>query len=257
MSSQKQIQDELRSLESGLPFNNSQPFSVPAGYFEGLPASILAKINAGESAVTSELQELSPLLISIPKEMPYSVPFSYFAENLENISSLSSEPEFTVLTSIGKTMPYTVPESYFDTLTGEVLNKIEKPRAKVIPLFARSWMRVAAAAVVGGALFLAGYQYFSREDQDISLANNTVDSVPTIVANNAEPIEKEIKKVSTKELEEFIANVQVPTVQTSHKEAVLSGKKDVKDLLKDVSDTEMETFLSTIPLGDEEVFITD
>ncbi len=102
MNSQKNIQDELRSLESNLPFNNNTTYSVPEGYFEGLAASVLAKVKGSDASVQAELGELSPLLAGIPKVTPYSVPFFYFEENTQLIPDFSQEPQLSVLNAISK-----------------------------------------------------------------------------------------------------------------------------------------------------------
>ncbi|MDQ6609443.1 MAG: hypothetical protein M3Y85_06455, partial [Bacteroidota bacterium] len=113
MNSHKHIQNELRRHNSGLPFNNNQPFSVPEGYFEGLSASVLAKVKSSISPVQTELGELSPLLAGIPKITPYSVPFFYFEQNTEIIPDFSKEPDIHFLREAGKTLPYTIPQDYF------------------------------------------------------------------------------------------------------------------------------------------------
>lgn len=254
MSSQKHIQDELKSLETGLPFNNNPAFSVPEGYFEGLAASLLAKVKNSEVSGQAELGVLSPLLAGIPKVTPYSVPLFYFEENTELIPDFSKEPDISFLNSVGKGLPYKTPQGYFDALPIEIAAKTVQPKAKVVPLFARKWMRMAAAAVVGGALFVAGYQYFN-DDPQITTAVNPADTTVTLVAN-APAIEQEIKKASTKELEEFIQNVPV-TIKEPKAETTLADKDNVKELLKDISDTEMETFLSALPTADDELLVTD
>lgn len=255
MSSQKNIQEELNSLQSGLPVTNGRPFSVPEDYFEGLASSVLAKVKASDASAQSELAEISPLLAGISKVMPYSVPLFYFEQNAELIPGFSEEPQLSFLGSVGKELPYKIPQGYFDALPEQVMAKVTQPTVKVVPLFARKWMRMAAAAVVGGALFVGGFQYFNDRPQT-NLANNTVDSTKTLVAQNAPAIEQEIKKTSTKELKDFIQtvsiNAKVPKVQTTS-----SDKQDVKELLKDVSDTEMETFLSALPTADDDLTVTD
>src|SRR5690242_253919 len=110
MDNQNNIQDELRGLNSSLPVNNSQPpFSVPEGYFNGLAASILAKVKGQSSAAADELQELSPLLAGIPKTIPYTVPEGYFEQNMASLLFLVNEAESPVLAAIDKAMPYSVP----------------------------------------------------------------------------------------------------------------------------------------------------
>lgn len=259
MSNQKNIQDELKGLESSLPVNNNQPFSVPEGYFEGLAAAILAKVKINEYPVQAELDEISPLLAGIPKRMPYSVPFSYFEENIVSINGRSEETDSRVLTAVGKTMPYTVPLGYFEDLPEKVLGKVAAPKAKVVPLFARTWMRVATAAAIIGALFFGGYQLLlTKTDGAEPLANQRlVDTTQNQMAANSRPGAKEMKKVSTEELEDFIENVQADAVKPPVKRSANSDNEELEELLKDVSTTEMEKFLSAIPTLDDEFLITD
>lgn len=246
------IQDELRSLNSELPLHNAPVFTVPEGYFEQLSSTILAKVKQ-EVTVAGELNELSPLLAGISKEMPYSVPFSFFENMPLRSQALVEDQDSLILASIGKKLPYTVPQDYFDHLPVELLAKASKPTAKVVPLFARTWMRVAAAAVIGVALFLTGIRYLNNEVGD-EVAVNPADSTKTLVAKVEPAVEQEMKKVSTEELEEFIENVQVTPVSKS---SAAAGQDEVKALLKDVSDKEMESFLSALPTQDEEVLLTD
>lgn len=256
MSSQKNIHDELRDLNSNLPAHNSQPvFSVPEGYFSGLAASILAKVKSGEPSVSQELQELSPMLASISRETPYSVPFFYFVQTIDGLPGLTGTTTSPVLDAVTKETPYKVPQEYFINLPEQILAKVTQPIAIVVPLFASKWMRIAAAAVVGGALFLAGYQYFDDKPQTI-VALHPAGATQTLVATTTPSIEQEIKKVSIKDLEDFIQNVPV-TIKETKPATISSDKENVKELLKDVSDTEMETFLSALPTADDEVLLTD
>ncbi len=254
MNSHKHIQNELRRHNSGLPFNNNQPFSVPEGYFEGLSASVLAKVKSSISPVQTELGELSPLLAGIPKITPYSVPFFYFEQNTEIIPDFSKEPDIHFLKEAGKTLPYTLPQNYFITLSERISTKVERPKAKLLPLFAGKWMRIAAAAVVGGILFLAGYEYFNDKSH-APVANYPIETNKTLVAHNSPTIEQEIKKASTKDLEEFIKNI--PVAKERKVETTSADKETVKELLKDVSDAEMETFLAATPTADDDLFVTD
>ena len=253
MSSQKDIQDELKSLESSLPFSNSQPFSVPDGYFEGFAAVVLAKVKGSEMSPDAEMRELSPLLAGIPKITPYSVPLSYFEENL---AGAVNKDGVDVEEGWSRTTPYAVPDGYFEAFPSVLLNKILLPKAKVVPLFARNWMRVASAAIVGGALFFGGYQLFSKNPEPSEPVAQQPDTTKNLVASNNQPVLKEIKQASTKELEEFIETVQV-TAALTPKQNKLSDKNEVEELLKDVPTSEMEVFLSAIPTADDDLLITD
>ena len=260
MSSQKHIQDELRCLGSQLPLNTIQPFAVPEGYFDGLAVNILATIKGREDGVQAELAELSPLLASLPKQMPYALPSSFFEESSRALDAITQPENSSVLQTIGKENPYQVPANYFVTLPELMLSKVAKPKARVVPMFARTWMRVASAAAVAGALFFGGYQLL-KNDEAQTRATTTAVQEPSskedkLVASNLVPIEKEIKKVPTQELEEFIQTVQVSTPKV-REENTVSSNNEVEDLLKDVPTSEMESFLSALPTADDELLIID
>lgn len=68
------------------PVATATPFTLPPDYFNTLAANIIANINQNNvdvTAVESELAEIAPLLNTIDKRMPYSVPQGYF-EQLAN-----------------------------------------------------------------------------------------------------------------------------------------------------------------------------
>ena len=201
MSNHKTIENELKSLGSSLPVVNSPSFSVSEGYFEGLAESVLAKLKEIEESTTqAELSELSPLLAGLTKATPYSVPSSYFEENLQGLPFRQSELDSPVLAATGKDVPYQVPPDYFNGFPAQVLAKVSAPKAKVVPLFARTWMRVASAAVVGGALMVGGLQLFGGKQNGNETANQPADTASAYVAQAKPAIVQEIKKASTKDL---------------------------------------------------------
>ena len=220
MDSRTHIQSELMELNSSLPFNVKMPvFNVPEGYFESFAEGVLAKIK-GKQAVSSsdELAALSPLLAGISRKMPFSVPENYFDEATMSLPSLTlEEPLPEVLSGASKTLPYKVPAGYFEQLPQQVLNRVVKPKAKVIS-FNRDWMRYAVAAVLIGIVALSSIVYFS--------SGNKVDPVKQPEAW----IARKLKNVSNQELEK---------------------------MLKDVSDTELDAFLSQVPSGngDDDLFM--
>lgn len=258
MRNQKTIQDELRNLESSLPVIDSPAFSIPDGYFDGLAAALLEKVKTGSVAsVESELNELSPLLAGLPKTTPYAVPSSYFSENL-NVSFQSGDEASVVLNAVGKDLPYNVPVGYFDTLPERLLATVtHKPAAKVVPLFGRTWMRVAAAAAVVGGLVLGGLQVFGdKQTGGAVVGQQPVQVSQTAVAKTDPAIEKEIEQASTKELEEFIESVPSTAIASTKKENK-AVRREVEDLLKDVSVNEMESFLSALPVADDDLTATN
>jgi hypothetical protein len=256
MRSRKIIQDELRNLESSLPVNDDQPFSVPEGYFEELPAVILAKVKSGGSSVQNELEGLSSLLASIPKTMPYSVPPAFFEESLDTAFVNGDETESSLLFTIGKKLPYRVPAGYFETFSKHVLAKVTEPKGKVVSLFARTWMRAATAAVIAGALLVSGMQLFGDKPESDKIVKGPQKVNETVVAQNNLAIDQEIKRVSTKELEQFIENIPAIVPPASNEENAPS-EEGAQKLLKDVSVNEMESFLSALPASDDELSVTD
>ena len=106
----------------------SMPQDVPAGYFDTLADSILTKIKTAGSDVSTELQELSP-----------------------------------VLAGIGNANVYEVPVGYFDTVADAVTAQVQ-PASKTVSLFTtRTWLRYAAAAVVISMLAF-GINYTLKKD---------------------------------------------------------------------------------------------
>jgi hypothetical protein len=229
-------------MNSNLPSHTDQnPFSVPEGYFEGLASSVLAKIK-GQQEVTAagEISELSPLLAGISRTMPYVLPSNYFQTTIEELPFLTGEdPKSAILALVERVTPYKVPSGYFIDLPDGVLNKVSTPKAKVIPIVRRRWMRLVAAAVVTSIISLSGYFYFSQRN----------------AVNVDRPIAQQLKNVSTKELDEFIKTADITTASTETVQAKVAGKTEVQKMLTDVSDKELDAFLAQVPTDDEDLLV--
>lgn len=244
MSNQHHIQDELRDMNSELPHSGApNPLSVPEGYFDGLASSILDRIKGGTAAnpseAAAETAALSPLLASLSRQMPYSLPEGYFGQTVSDLPLLVREEESSpVLQAIGREMPYAVPQGYFDDLAETVLRKAAP--AKVIPMVKRRWMRLAVAAAVTGIVALSGYFYLSGKDQ---------------VADPSSQVAQQLKNVSTKELEEFIKTTDITAVSNQTASVKSNPDAEVKELLNGVSDTELDAFLNQVPGEDEDLLV--
>lgn len=108
----------------------TMPQEVPVGYFDTLADSVLTKIKNANNNITTELQEISP-----------------------------------VVASIGNANVYEVPVGYFDAVATAVTTQIT-PQTKVVSLFnTRTWLRYAAAAVVISMLAF-GINYRLNNDRD-------------------------------------------------------------------------------------------
>jgi hypothetical protein len=238
MSNRNTIQDELNELNSGLnSTSDNTPYSVPEGYFEGLAASVLAKIK-GETPVSAseEIAQLSPLLTGISKKSPYSVSNDYFQSNIEGLKAFTSESEESlVLSFISKEMPYEVPTGYFANVPEQVLEKVSDQHAKVIPMMKRKWMRLAVAGVFAGIITVSGIAYFNSHDGH----------------TGPNPVAVDIKKASTKELNDFINSTAITDDKASMTAKNISPKTENKQLFGDVSDKELNAFLNQMPTDDE------
>jgi hypothetical protein len=234
MNSRNTISEELKALESQLsPIHNNNPYQVPQGYFDGLAEKILARLHSDQVSAEEEINTLSPLLAGLSRKMPFEVPSRYFEETAGNLNALTREEEESlVLSFISREMPYQVPTGYFAGLPEQVLQKLSSRKAKVVPIMRSGWMRVAAAAMVAGIIALSGIFYFNQDRS---------------VSTGSDAIAKEVEKASTEELNAFIRSTTGLSTTTEQKSAIT---EEAKALLDDVSDKELEAFLSNFPTED-------
>jgi hypothetical protein len=236
MNNRESIKEELKSLSSTLDAcAQGMPYRVPDGYFEGLASSILARLKNLETvAVKEELAELSPLLASIPKRLPFSVPDQYFNSNMESLHAVVNETEGFSFS--GKQMPFELPSGYFDNLPAQVLQRVNRPQAKVIPMMRRKWVGLMAAAVITGILAISGILYFTGK-KDISV-------------NNPQWVADKLKSVPDKTIDEFIktTDVNAASMVSVHKQ---SKSSESKRLLQDIPDKDLDAFLQQLPAEEE------
>ncbi|MGZ5190354.1 MAG: hypothetical protein ACXWCZ_04995 [Flavisolibacter sp.] len=252
MKYSENIQNELKGLNSSLPNKASEsPFSVPEGYFEGFAASVIARIKnestSAESA-SAEIAQLSPCLASISRTMPFEVPENYFQTNIDVLPAIINDNEDSlVLSFIEKDMPLEVPQGYFFNLPERVMETVEPREHKVVKMSGRKWMRIAVAAMIAGIITVSGIVYF-KTDNHGNVNNNTVAN-QTIKPD----IKKELKAVSTAELDAFINTRVVNDYSATAKNSTKNN--DVKTLLEDVSDKELDAFLDQVPTDVEEEIV--
>ncbi len=234
MNTPNDINNELNELNSQLPSDQKgTPFGVPDGYFEGLAGSIMSKIRDSQSEASAEISQLSPMLAGISRQMPYDLPENYFEEAIETLPAITWDEESLVLSFVDKTHPYQVPTGYFEQLPEQILEKIADRKTKVVPMFQRKWMRLAVAAMIAGIITLSGISYFNR-GTNVKISND--------------PVAVEIEKASTEELNAFIKTSSASLLDDK---STVQNTTEVKQLLKDVSDTELEAFLDQVPTDDE------
>ncbi|MEO6069820.1 MAG: hypothetical protein ABIN57_01525 [Chitinophagaceae bacterium] len=242
MNSKNAIQDELKQLGSTLDREHAMPvFNLPENYFENFAASVMARIKREEAMnAQDELKALSSTLSAIPRKMPFSVPEGYFNNLTNELPTLvTDDPIPMELKTISRKVPYEVPAGYFENLPAQLLEKVSKPKTKIISLSNHRFRNLAAAAIVTGIMAISGIYYF---------ANNSGKSIDPANQPNAWVAAK-LKNVSNQELEDFIQN----TGSTLYKKDVAKTSvttQEVRRLLNDVPDKELDAFLQAIPSDD-------
>ncbi|MCW3117759.1 MAG: hypothetical protein JWM28_1841 [Chitinophagaceae bacterium] len=247
MNNKETIQ-ELKELNSRLASLSPPPaYTVPEGYFENFAAQVLNRIQAlNTDDAVEELNLLSPVINSISKELPYSVPNGYF-DGFENklMSAIHQPGDYQtageelfslspLLTSIGKQNPYAVPQGYFENIENNINLKSNTQTAKTVSMVNRKWFRYAAAAVIIGFVTLTGIQFLNNNSRGVKHSSEVID----------------LKNVSTADINAFI---QITDESASDQNsATASAKTDIKDLMKDVSDKDIQDFFNKTSAGSEE-----
>jgi hypothetical protein len=247
MTQKENILQELKELKSSLATVTPQNvYTVPVGYFDGLAAQVLSRIKALEAKnAVEELGYLSSSLSNISRQMPNAVPAGYFEGLAEKVMQLIRESSdylqkesfgqtakeeletlSPLLSGLKKTMPYSVPQGYFENLA----EKRDKP-AKLVSITKNKWFRYAAAAVVTGVIVLAGSVYLNFR--------NSVDPVEQPYAW----VKKSLKKVDNADIDAFVKLANEELNNQSVVATIPVKPDEIKELLKDVSDKEIQDFL--------------
>lgn len=229
----------------------NNPYQVPNSYFNTLPDLLLNKAKAGNAAnATEELQALSPLLGSIGKKMPFSMPADYFTELPGNASAGAQAIDFVneelenlspLMSSLQQKQAYQVPAGYFEQLPQQVLDKVTQPSAKVVSIsFTRKLLRYTAAAAIAVVIITAGRLYMNKP------ARQTDNPYPVQVA-----MHDAVKQAVSDSLHSFedqdLQNYLEAQGGASPENTAIAGNEikaaDVQDMLGDVSDAELQQYL--------------
>jgi hypothetical protein len=257
MATNNNILQELQELESSLGnISQASTYKVPHGYFDTLAETILLRIKTMNATSSKEEAELlAPVFKHVPEKSPYTVTADYFANNeqslLQAVKGLSQTPEEELeslspfLSSIKKENPYSVPDNFFDKITIPAPEQTVT-ETKVIAISSRKWYRYAAAAVVTSFIAVSAFLFFGKKQ--------TIDPSEKSFAW----VKKNMNKVSTDEISNFIqlTDETAPVVAVN-----TENTNEVKELMKNVSDKEIQEFLNdtkaTEPddlLSDNEIF---
>ena len=246
MTNRNDILNELKELGSNLstaPFENI--YSIPVGYFEGFASQVFARIKALEATeAKDELNILSPYLNNLSKENPFKTPIGYFdglEERMMNLVRTSADYQTSdeeleslspLLQSLKNENPYTIPHGYFENLSAPVVEK-----TKVVSMVNRKWLRYAVAAMMIGLISMVGVRIIFKGKIDPN-------------KNSHAWVEKNVKKVSSDKLDEFI---KLTENEKSIEVALVTSDKidDIKEFLKDVPENEIQDLLKDTELLDD------
>lgn len=236
MATRKDILNELESISpvvANISFVN--PYQVPQGYFDAFADNVMLRLKADDVSAKEELESLSPLLGSLSKKLPFEAPEGYFSELSEHAVAGVKAIEFVnvelenlspTMISLKSANVFEVPSGYFESLADNVLKNIrERKSAKVVSM-GRKVMRYAVAAMLIGLIALGGWLYFSP-------------SQPTTIAS----IETKVKQVSEDEMVKFLESDALVAADTNPNTEQID-ETDMKSMLTDVSDEELEKFAS-------------
>ena len=231
MKNRSTILEELKEISSVLidiqPLN---PYTLPRGYFENFPGLLKDRLK------TSDPDQFLDRQVA----QPFGVPENYFdglAGNiLARIKAEEKNPEISLPVNFPKTNPYTVPAGYFEEFSSSVLASLQPEKgARVVQgNFRRNFLRVAAAAVLGGIIFLSVFLY--QQDKP-GITDSTL---------------SKIDQVPLQELERYMdgqaAELPVGTLYTNEEEFA-SGELDAEDMKEFLSDIPDEALMQYLNLN--------
>ena len=237
--------EEKAGTDPVLNINKADVYQVPEGYFDTLAGNIMNRIKAGETdSPKEELELLSPLLGKIGKKNPFASPEGYFTEFSDNIVAGVKAVAFVneelenlppALADLKNKNVYEVPDGYFDSNPAAILAKAKQQQpAKIISIgFSKKMMQYAAAAVVLGIIAVSSYVIATKPGEAAggdTIAKTGLDSVA-------------VAKIPDQEIESFLntSNVSIADISASEDNAV--DETDIKDLLADISDEELQQYL--------------
>ncbi len=227
--------------------DKNTPFTLPPdGYFDGFAEKMLDRIRAGSAtSVDDELSSISPLLKSISRNTPFSVPEGYFEELSGNAVSAAKAIDFVndeletispLLSELKNKNPYTSPSGYFENLSTEILSKIknEPVKVQVISINKRAWLKYAAAAVVVGVITTVGFFALNKSNSRAGITD---------------PIAA-LSKVSDDDMNNYLQNQYSPIYDSTNFNIPLAtndlsaDNDDANDLFSNVSDDELNQYIN-------------
>jgi hypothetical protein len=171
---------------------SSHPYEVPQGYFEGLASALLQRVKEEETTLSPTLQQAN--------NNPYQVPKGYF-EELANTVLQRVKQEETVLSSTlqqANNNPYQVPADYFNNLPAIILNRAKASATEsareeletVSPLLGKIGKNMPFSTPTG---------YFEELGENAIAGAQAIDFVNDALENNS-PLMNGLKRVQVYEV---------------------------------------------------------
>lgn len=134
-----------------------------------------------------------------------------------------------VLSRLPKINPYTVPDGYFEQFPSTIL--AEARQAKVISIAPqRNTWRLAAAAVISGAILLGGWFFMQKRS-----------SVDVLAPANVASVQTEMQQVSDTEMVAYVEGNGITPADDVSASGQISDE-DVPLVLADVTDQELQQY---------------
>lgn len=215
MTRSNEITKELLEISPELArLTATNPYRVPAGYFDTLAENILQRMKLREGG-------------SVPDEVSAK----------DEIAALSP-----LLGGLKKATPYSLPEGYFEQLVPKIPAATEQQKGgKVISMSAKRLFKYAAAAVVAGLITIAGWMYLTgpavKTDQIAFNSDSAVENVA---------LEEQMMNISDGEIEDFLqgSSVQSMVIVTAPSSEIQD--EDIRLMLANISDKELEKYLEQL-----------
>lgn len=184
---------ELKTIAPTLvELENKTPFKVSPHYFEHLSNQIVEKINLNEEIT---IIPLSPLPYSIDANYFINLPGTVMQKIYENVEKAEVFEELEnispVLNTINKNMVYTVPAGYFKTALKTA--PVDKAKIIISPSI-NTAVNYLAAAVIIGLLMIGIFLFTGNQNEDYK--ENTVKAVVEVKKLSEDDILNFLKKTS-------------------------------------------------------------
>jgi hypothetical protein len=198
--------------------------------------------NEQYESVSAELQSLSPLLNGISKKTPYEINEDYFRDFSTNVLAGANAIDFvnnelenlpTFLEDLKRKPTYSLPEGYFETLPEAIFKelKIEQKQAKVVKgNFSNNIFKYAAAAVIIGFVFIAGWLFWGNKPG-------------TTGVTGIAAIENEVKGASDSDLDNFVEKNTLSGSLIPYTDSTQVNADDLQYALADIPDVELQQYV--------------